>query len=60
MNMCMVDVTELPEVSRGDIATLIGSDGELEVSADDLARWSNTINYEVVSRIATHVPRIMV
>lgn len=60
MNMCMVDVTELSEVSRGDIATLIGSDGEREVSADDLARWSDTINYEVVSRIAAHVPRVIV
>ena len=57
MNICMVDVTEIEGVRRGDIVTLLGSDGGRTISADDLAGWSDTINYEVVSRIAGHIPR---
>ena len=57
MNMCMIDVTEIPDVQRGDIATLIGCDRDQEITAEEIARWSDTINYEVVSRIASHIPR---
>ena len=57
MNMCMIDVTEIPNVQRGDIATLIGRDRDQEITAEDIAQWSDTINYEVVSRIASHIPR---
>ena len=57
MNMCMIDVTEIPDVMRGDVVTLIGCDGDQEVTAEEVAEWSDTINYEVVSRIAPHVPR---
>ena len=60
MNMCMVDVTDIPEARRGDIATLLGRDGELEVSAEQLAEWCETINYEIVSRIAPHLPRVII
>ena len=60
MNICMVDVTEIEGASRGDIATILGSDGTQTISADDLAGWSDTINYEVVSRIAGHIPRYTV
>ena len=57
MNMCMVDVTDIPNVKRGDIVTLIGRDGDREVTAEEVATWSDTINYEVVSRIASHITR---
>jgi alanine racemase len=58
MNMTMVDVTHIPEAAPGSVATLLGRDGEEEVSADQLAAWMGTINYEVVSRIHPVVPRI--
>ena len=57
MNMCMVDVTEIEGVRRGDLATLLGKDGEAEVSADLIASWCESISYEVISRIAAHIPR---
>lgn len=57
MNMTMVDVTHVPGATRGAVATLLGRDGDEEVSADDLADWMGTINYEVVSRIHPEQPR---
>ena len=36
MDMCMVDVTAVPDVRAGDVATLIGRDGEERVDADEL------------------------
>ena len=59
MNMMMVDVTHIPGVKVGDIATLLGSDGEERVSAEQLASWMGTINYEVVSRINSSQPRFV-
>ena len=59
MNMVMVDVTHI-EVSLGDEVVLMGTQGDEAVSAEDIAGWTGTINYEVVSRIGTHVPRIEV
>ncbi len=44
-------------VSAGDEAVLIGSQGEATVSADDWARWLNTINYEIVCGVTERVGR---
>lgn len=56
MNMAMIDVTNCsPQI--GDIVTLIGKDGDDQISADDLANFSGTINYEVVSRIHAAIPK---
>lgn len=51
MNMLMVDVTDVPGAAAGDVATLLGVDGDERVSAEQLASWMGTIHYEVVSRI---------
>ncbi|MEZ4266154.1 MAG: alanine racemase [Myxococcota bacterium] len=59
MNMMMVDVTHIPDVRAGEIATLMGQDGEERVSAEQLAGWMGSINYEVVSRIHPGEPRIL-
>ncbi|WNZ26277.1 alanine racemase [Leptolyngbya sp. NK1-12] len=60
MNMFMVDVTHIPNVQVGTVATLLGSDGEERVSAEQLASWMGTINYEVVARIHPSQPRYLV
>ncbi len=59
MNMMMVDVTHIPGLKVGDIATLLGSDKEERISAEQLASWMGTINYEVVSRIHSSQPRFV-
>lgn len=58
MNLCMADITNIKGVKAGDMATLIGKSGQARVSAEDLATWSNTINYEIVDRINPTIPRI--
>lgn len=60
MNFIMVDVTDTPGVHLEDEATLIGRDGEEVISVDHLASLVGTINYEIVSGIAPHIPRIVV
>ena len=46
MNMFMVDVTDVPGAAAGDVAVLLGRDGEETVSAEALAGWAGTIHYE--------------
>ncbi|MGM0501464.1 MAG: alanine racemase [Bacillota bacterium] len=57
MDQIMVDVSNM-EVKKGDVATLIGQDGEEKITAQELADQIGTINYEVVSRIGPRVKRI--
>ncbi|MFK7826017.1 MAG: alanine racemase [Oligoflexales bacterium] len=60
MNMMMVDVSSLEDVEVGDEVTLVGKDGDEVISADDLAAWSQTINYEVVACLNPEIPRVIV
>lgn len=58
MDMCMVDVTDIPErVQVGDTVTLVGSDGNSSISAYDLAKWADTIPYEILTGFSRRVPR---
>ncbi len=57
MNVTMVDVTDVPGVTREDIVVLLGSSGEERIRAEDLARWAGTIHYEIISRISPTLPR---
>ncbi len=60
MNMMIVDVSHIPKAEAGSIATLIGSDGNNRITADDLAVFADTINYEIVTRINAEIPRVLV
>ena len=53
MDMCMVDVTDLPEVKPGDVATIYN--GELALKA---AKLTDTIVYELLCDVAPRVPRV--
>jgi len=57
MNMTMLDVTAVADACAGDPVTLIGTDGETTISADDWAAWAETINYEIVTRLPAGLPR---
>ena len=57
MDQFLVDVGDEP-LDVGDIATLIGADGAERISAEELARHLGTINYEIITRIASRVPRV--
>ncbi|MBD3366306.1 alanine racemase [candidate division WWE3 bacterium] len=59
MNMIVVDVSHLEDVSPMDEVVLLGSQGGNEISADEIAEKIGTINYEVISRISPLFPRIV-
>ena len=60
MNLMMADVSDIKGVKLGDEVTLIGSSGRDSVTAEQLAGWSNSINYEILSRLGSHIPRLIV
>lgn len=58
MDMCMVDITGVPETQVGDIVTVVGSDGAEAVTWDDWADRLGTISYELLCGINKRVPRL--
>jgi alanine racemase len=57
MDQFMVDVG-MESIEAGSVVTLIGTDGDEHVSAEELADKIGTINYEVTTRIPSRVPRV--
>ena len=57
MDMCMVDVTQVPEAAVGDVVTVFGGDGEASIPVEDLARLTGTIPYETLCSINKRTPR---
>lgn len=60
MDSILVDVSEIPEVNSGDEVVIIGEQGNLKISAWDVAHWSSTIPYEVLCGITSRVPRFYI
>ena len=58
MDMCMADVTHIPDARSGDAAVIIGSEGSESITAEQVARKAGTIPYEVTCSISKRVPRI--
>ncbi len=59
MDMTMIDVSHMAPgtVSVGTVATLLGEDGDSEITIEELARASGTTSYEVFVRLRTRLPR---
>jgi alanine racemase len=60
MNHIVVDVSAMTSDERPVTATLIGRDGPETVSAEMFASWCQSIHYEVVARLGSHLKRIVV
>ncbi|HEX8729171.1 MAG TPA: alanine racemase C-terminal domain-containing protein, partial [Ktedonobacterales bacterium] len=58
MDQCMVDVTSIPGVEQGDEVTLIGRQGDDELTAQAVAARLGTSAYEVVSSLLARIPRL--
>jgi alanine racemase len=56
MDMCMVDITGIPEAKEGDEAIIFGT----ELPATQLATWAGTIAYEIMTNISQRVKRVYV
>ena len=58
MDQMMADVTDFP-VEQDDEVTLIGRDGNEEITAEELGNRSGRFNYELICDISERVPRIV-
>lgn len=60
MDMCMIDVTDVPDAAVGDVVTVFGHDGDAFVSPDELAEAAGTISYEILGSVSPRVERIYI
>ena len=58
MDQMMVDVTDIPDVRIGDHAVLIGRSGQEQITVDDIAGLTGTLNYEIICGISRRTPRV--
>jgi alanine racemase len=58
MDLTLIDVTDIADVSLNDQVTLLGKDGELVITAEDVAQLAGTISYEIACGISNRVPRV--
>ncbi len=58
MDMCVVDVTDIPFVALDDEMVIIGRQRDDEIAAEEVARLTDTINYETLTGITARVPRV--
>jgi alanine racemase len=57
MDLTLIDVGPIPQVSVGDEVVVLGCQGCEEITADEIASLTGTINYEVVSTVTARVAR---
>ena len=58
MDAITVDVSDVDGITVGDVVTIIGADGDEVITAEEVATWSNTISYEVLTAIGPRVKRV--
>lgn len=58
MDLTLIEVTDVAGVSLHDEVTLLGRDGDLSITAEDIAELAGTISYEIACGISGRVPRI--
>lgn len=58
MDMTVVNITNVPRVAVGDVATLIGMDGREKITVDDVAKLASTISYELLTGFTDRLPRV--
>ena len=58
MDQIVFDVTDVKNIKKGDIVTLLGQDGDEFISIDEWANILGTINYEISCNLKVRLPRI--
>jgi len=58
MEKCAINVTDIPDVYAGDEVVLLGAQGDEIITAEMVAEWLGTINYEVVTTILPRAARL--
>ncbi|MGH7569802.1 MAG: alanine racemase [Gemmatimonadales bacterium] len=57
MDLMMVDAGTGP-VAVGDVATILGTDGDRTIALAEFAGWAGAISYEVLTGLGPRLPRI--
>lgn len=60
MDHVMLDVTDVTSAAAGDSVVVFGMQGRETISANELAAWTDTITYEVLTSVGKRVPRVYV
>jgi len=60
MDQFVVDVSEVDGVAMEDEVVLIGEQGGEKIRAEEVARWVESINYEVVTSLTSRLPRVYI
>lgn len=60
MNVLTIDVTDIPDTKKGDEVVIIGGQGDQEMPVSSFSEMTNNLNYEVLARIPSQLPRNIV
>jgi alanine racemase len=58
MDLTVVDISHVPNAVIGDEVIILGEQNGQRITADDHARWAETIPYEILCAISARVPRV--
>jgi len=58
MDSTVVDITGHADVAPGDVATVMGRDGDEEITIEELAKACDTISYEILTGWSCRIPKI--
>ena len=60
MDLTTIDLTAAPHLVPGDEVTLLGSEGDAHLDAQQIARTAGTISYDILCGISARVHRVYV
>ena len=58
MDYFMVDVTDIKDISEGDVVTLLGEEGSCKITIETLSEWSHSFPYEIMCTVGKRIPRV--
>lgn len=59
MNLIMIDISDVPNVKKGDEVVLIGEQGDRAISVASFSELSDQLNYELLTRLPMDIPRVI-
>lgn len=60
MDMCLVDVTDIPEIALEEEVVIFGMQGNNQILVEELATKAETISYEILCGVGKRVPRVYI
>ncbi len=60
MNMMIINITQCPDVQRGDEVVLIGSQNKNRITVSSFSELINNVNYESLVRLPKDIPRFII